>query len=52
MVASSLGRVKPKIIQVVFVDSPLCTYYKGERAKTDWFGIRIMCSSGATCLSA
>ena len=23
-----------------------------ERAKTDWFGIRIMCPSGATCLSA
>ena len=23
----------------------------GERAKTDWLGIRIMCPSGTTCLS-
>jgi len=24
----------------------------GERAKTGWFRIRIMCQSGATCLPA
>ena len=27
-------------------------YYFGERAKTGWLGIRIMCPNGATCLSA
>ena len=26
--------------------------HEGERAKTGWLGIRIMCPSGATCLSA
>ena len=26
--------------------------HEGLRAKTDWLGIRIMCPSGATCLSA
>jgi hypothetical protein len=26
--------------------------HEGERAKTSWFGIRIMCPSGATCLPA
>jgi hypothetical protein len=26
------------------------TQHIGERAKTDWHGIRIMCPSGATCL--
>jgi len=26
--------------------------HKGERAKIPWFGIRIMCSSEVTCLSA
>ena len=28
------------------------TQHKGERAKTGWRVIRIMCPSGATCLSA
>ena len=29
-----------------------CLFTKGERAKTGWLGTRIMCPSGATCLSA
>jgi hypothetical protein len=49
---SSPGRVKPKTIKLVFVASPLSTRYYGERAKTGWLGIGIMCPSGATCLSA
>jgi hypothetical protein len=34
---------------LVFVASPLSTHYQGERTKTGWLGIRIMCPSGATC---
>ena len=45
-------RVKPNTIKLVFVASPLSTQHSGERAKTGWLGIRIMCPSGATCLSA
>jgi len=37
---------------LVFVASPLGTQHQGERAKTGWLGIGIMCPSGATCLSA
>ena len=44
-------RVKPKTIKLVFVASPLSTQHSGERAKTDWLGMR-MCPSGATCLPA
>jgi hypothetical protein len=33
---------------LVFVASPLSIQHKGERAKTGWLGIRIMCQSGAT----
>jgi hypothetical protein len=36
---------------MVFVVSQLSTQYLGERAKTGWLGIRIMCLGGATCLS-
>ena len=39
-------------IQLVFVASPLSTQHEGERVKTCWLGIRIMCPSGATCLPA
>ena len=39
-------------IQLVFVASPLSTQHEGERAKTCWLGIRIMCASEAKCLSA
>ena len=30
--------------------SPLGTQHSGERTKTGWLGIRIMCPNGATCL--
>ena len=30
----------------------LRTQHLGERAKTGWLGIRIICPSGATCLPA
>ena len=45
------GQTK-KTIKLVFVASPLSTQHKGERAKTGWLGIRIMCPSGALCLPA
>ena len=49
---SSSDRVKLKTIKLVLVASPLSTQRQGERAKTGWPGIRIMCTNGATCLSA
>jgi hypothetical protein len=42
-------RVKLKTKKKVFVASQISTQRKGERAKTGWLGIRIMCPSGATC---
>ena len=46
-------RIKPKTIKLVFVASPLSMQqHYGERVRTGWLGIRIMCSSGATCQSA
>ena len=51
IVGSSLGQVKPKTIKLVNVLSPLRTWHWGERTKTGWLGIRIMCPSGDTCLS-
>ena len=42
---SSPGEVKPKTTKLVFVASPLSTQYYGERTKTGWLGIRIMCQS-------
>jgi hypothetical protein len=50
IVGSSPGRVIPKTIKLVFVASPLSTQHKGERAKTGWLRIRIICPSGATCI--
>jgi hypothetical protein len=48
-----LTKGKPILtLKLVFVASLLSTQHKGERAKTGWLGIRIMCPSGATCLSA
>ena len=44
--------VKPKTMKLVFVASPLSMQHKGEIARTGWLGIRIMCPSGATCLTA
>jgi hypothetical protein len=44
-------RFKPKTIKLVFVASLLTRqHYKGERAKTGWLEIKIMCPSGATFL--
>ena len=39
-------------LKLVFVASRLSTQYIGVRAKTGWLGIRMMCPSGATCLTA
>jgi hypothetical protein len=39
-------------MELVCVASPLSTQHYGERAKTGWLGIMIMCPSGETCLSA
>ena len=51
IVGSNPDRVKPKTIQFVYVASPLSTKHSGERADCGWLEIRIMCLSGATCLS-
>ena len=40
-----------KVYKMVFVASPLSTGHSGERAKTGWLRIRIICPSRATCLS-
>jgi hypothetical protein len=37
---------------LICIVSPLSTHNSGERAKTGWLGVRIMCSSETTCLSA
>ena len=39
-------------LRLVYVASPLSTQHLRVRAKTGWLRIRIMCPSGATCLSA
>ena len=41
-----------KDYKLVFFASLLSTQHSGERAKTGWLGIRIMCTSGSTFLSA
>jgi len=51
-VGSSPGRVKLKTIKLVFVASLLSTQHQGERAKTGWLGIWIICQGGASCLPA
>ena len=51
IVGSSPDRVKSKTIKLIFVASLLSTQHLGERAKTGWFGIRIMYPSGSSCLS-
>ena len=45
-------RVKLKTIKLVSVASLLSTQHLGERAKTGWLRIRIMCPNGATCIFA
>ena len=47
---SGPGQVQSKIITLVFIASPLSTWRCDENAKTGWFGIMIMCPTGATCL--
>jgi hypothetical protein len=37
--------VKPKTINLVCVASPISSLHYGERAKTGWLGIKIMCPS-------
>ena len=44
--------VNLKAIKFVFDDSRICKRYKGEKAKTGWLEIKIMCQSGVTCISA
>ena len=44
--------VKPKTIKLVCVASSSSMQHSEVRAKTGWLRIRIMCLSGATCLSA
>jgi hypothetical protein len=48
IVGSSPCRFKPKTLKLAHVASPLNTQHQGERAKTGWLGIRIMCQ---TCLT-
>jgi hypothetical protein len=42
--------VKPKTIKLAFVASLLSTQHEGERAKTGWLIIRILCPSWAAYL--
>ena len=44
--------VQTKDYELVCVASPLSTQHYGVRAKTGWFGIRILCPSRMPCLSA
>ena len=50
MVGLSPDWVKPNTIKLVFVASPLSMQDQGERAKTGWLRIRVMCPSGMTYL--
>ena len=52
IVCQSLGRIKPRTIELVFVAFPLITQLLGVRAKTVQLGIMIMCQSAVTCLNA
>jgi hypothetical protein len=45
---------EPRSGQATDYEIGICCFsakYAGERAKTRWLGIRIMCPSWATCLS-
>ena len=50
--SSSIGRVKQKIMKLVYVCSSLSTQHYEERLITGCPIIRIICPSGATCLPA
>jgi hypothetical protein len=41
-----------KDYEIGFNASPLSTQHEGKRAKIGWIGIRKICPSGTTCLSA
>jgi hypothetical protein len=43
---------EPKTIKLAFAASLLSKQYYGFKTKTCWFGIKIMCPSGTTCLPA
>ena len=45
-------QVKPKTIKYIIITSPPNMQYYSVRAHTGWLEIRIMCQSGATCVSA
>ena len=45
------GQTKDYNIGIYGLSANLSRWLSGEKAKTDWFGIRIMCLSAATCLS-
>jgi hypothetical protein len=49
---SMLTSSEVKRIKLVFPAPPLSTQKKEVRGKTGWFGIRIMCPNGPTCLPA
>ena len=46
------SQVELKTIKLIFVASPISTPQYGQtvRTKTGYVGVRITCSSGATCL--
>ena len=52
IVSSSPCRVIPKNVKFTFAVSSFRAQYLEVRAITGWLGIRIMCSSGVTCLPA
>jgi hypothetical protein len=45
-----IEQVKQKTMKLVFVASSLYMQHYGERAKTGWLRIRIMCPNGVTFL--
>lgn len=42
--------VKPMIMKLIAIVSPLSTQHQGERTKTGLLKIKITCSNEATCL--
>ena len=53
VVTTSLGQVKPMKIKLIFAASSLRTPYVlmgKRRVNAGWFRIKIICSSGVTCL--
>ena len=44
-------RVSLRTMRLACVASPISTQHQRKRSKTGWIGIRIMCPSGAACIS-